>query len=156
MVEDKYEIGGNEYKKEGSEGIADIPRNKTLFAQKLTVDDPVMPELVYGLETVEDVFKHYTPKIDVNFENENGQTITENFAFNGVGDFSVKNMTEVSPYLRELNLEQEIFQSVIKQLKSNKILLKALNSPETKVRVINILKQLHTELGDAINSSKTE
>ena len=44
-----YEIGGNEIKVDASEGIADIPENRTLLIEKLTADDPVNPEVVQNL-----------------------------------------------------------------------------------------------------------
>ena len=49
-------IGGNEVPLDANEAIAEIPQNRTLFAQKLTAEDPVKPELVEGLTTVEKVF----------------------------------------------------------------------------------------------------
>ena len=61
-------IGGNEVPLDASEAIFEIPQNRTLFAQKLTADDPVKPELVEGLTTVEKVFEHYKPEVKVDFE----------------------------------------------------------------------------------------
>ena len=40
-----YGIGGNEVKVDASEAISDIANNKTLLVQKLTVNDPVKPEI---------------------------------------------------------------------------------------------------------------
>ncbi|RYF37810.1 MAG: hypothetical protein EOO38_25690, partial [Cytophagaceae bacterium] len=65
-----YEIGGNEIKPMASEGIADIPFNRTMLALQLTDEEPVTPELVTGLKTVEDVFNRYQPNVDVEFEDE--------------------------------------------------------------------------------------
>ncbi len=47
------------------EGFVEISPNKTLFIQKLTNDDPVTPEIVEGLQTVEQVFNHFKPNCDV-------------------------------------------------------------------------------------------
>ena len=51
-----YGIGGNEVKTDASEAFGDIPQNRTLIAEKLTKDTPVKPEVVHGLQTVEQVF----------------------------------------------------------------------------------------------------
>jgi len=39
-----FEIGGNEIKPESAEGIASIPFNRTLLAQKLTQEAPSTPK----------------------------------------------------------------------------------------------------------------
>ena len=57
-----YEVGGNEVKVEASEAIVDIPENRTLLVEKLTDEEPVNPEVVDGLNTVEDVFAHLSRK----------------------------------------------------------------------------------------------
>ena len=36
-----YGIGGNEVKIDASEGIAEIPQNRTLLVEQLTKDEPV-------------------------------------------------------------------------------------------------------------------
>lgn len=38
-----YGIGGNEVKIDASEGIAEIPQNRTLLVEQLTKDEPVAP-----------------------------------------------------------------------------------------------------------------
>ena len=74
-------IGGNEVPLDANEAIAEIPQNRTLFAQKLTAEDPVKPELVEGLTTVEKVFEHYKPEIKVDFEDADGSIKMENLKF---------------------------------------------------------------------------
>lgn len=90
----EYGIGGNEVKIDASEAIANIPENRSLIVEHLTSDDPVNPQAVSGLTTIEDVFAHFQPNIDVEFENEDGQPVKENFKFQTVADFGVKNMTQ--------------------------------------------------------------
>lgn len=118
----EYGIGGNEVKIDASESIANIPDNRTLIVEQLTADEPVNPEAVSGLNTVEQVFDHFKPNVDVEFENEGGQPVKENFRFSNVGDFSVKNLTEQSPFLRNLNQQKDFYENLVKQLRSNKVL----------------------------------
>lgn len=141
-----YGIGGNEVKIDSSEAIANIPENRSLIVEQLTSDEPVTPEAVKGLSTVEEVFEHFSPNVDVEFENEQGQPVKENFSFKTVADFSVKNMTENSEFLKELAMEKDFFEGLIKQLRSNKVLQRVLENAESKEAFIAALKELKSEL----------
>ncbi|NDV69990.1 hypothetical protein [Dysgonomonas sp. 25] len=144
-----YEIGGNEVKPDVSEAIAAIPENKTLLIEKLTAEEPVNPEVVKGLTTIEQVFAHYKPEKEVEFENAEGQPVTEKFHFNTVGDFSVKNMTEQSQFLKGISTEKNFFENLVKQLRSNKVLQRALENAESKEAMIEALQQILVELNEA-------
>jgi len=141
-----YEIGGNERKIDTSEAFAEIAHNKTLFVQKLTDNEPIKPEKVEGLKTVDDVFKHYKPNVNVAFEKQDGATVTENLNFGSLADFGVKNIVQQSSYLSDVNIERELSLNVIKQLKSNKTLKATLDNEETKAAFINALKNFVDEL----------
>ena len=56
------------------EGFVEISPNKTLFIQKLTYDEPNKPEIVEDLQTVEAVFEHFRPQVDVSLDKEDGST----------------------------------------------------------------------------------
>jgi len=142
----EYGVGGNEVKIDASEAIADIPFNRTLLVEKLTADDPIHPEKVEGLTTIEDVFNYYKPSIDVEFEDEEGQDVGETFRFHSVADFLVKNMTQDSPFLSDLNAQQVFYEKMIKQLRSNKILQRALQNADSKAAFIEALQSLLAEL----------
>jgi len=144
-----YEIGGNEVKPNTSESIADIPENRTLVIEKLTSEDVINPELVTGLGTIEQVFAHFKPQVDVEFQNEEGQDVTETFHFSNVGDFSVKNMTEQSPFLKNLSVQKEFYDNLIKQFRSNKVLQRALENSESKEAFISSLRELLLELDES-------
>lgn len=103
-----YGIGGNEVKMDASEGIAEIPQNRTLLVEQLTKDEPVAPEVVIGLTSIDEVFAHFQPEIDIEFADAEGAPVEENFRFHNVGDFSVKKMTEQSPFLSGLNAENSL------------------------------------------------
>jgi hypothetical protein len=145
----QYEIGGNEVKIDASEAIAAIPENRTLLVEKLTSEDPVNPEVVTGLTSIEQVFGHYKPQIDVEFENSEGQPVKETFHFQNTGDFSVKNMTEQSGFLSQTHTEKEFYDKLTKQLRTNKVLQRALENPESKAAFIASLQAVLDELGNA-------
>lgn len=102
-----YGIGGNEVKIDASEGIAEIPQNRTLLVEQLTKDEPVAPEVITGLTNIDQVFAHFLPEIDIEFTDAEGAPVEENFRFHNVGDFSVKKMTEQSHFLSGLNAEKQ-------------------------------------------------
>ncbi|MBV8252579.1 MAG: hypothetical protein JO154_08225 [Chitinophaga sp.] len=141
-----YEIGGNERRIDTSEAFVDISPNKTLFVQQLTEQEPIKPEIVEGLKTVEEVFKHFKPKVSVDFEQKGGSTVHETLHFNHLGDFSVKSMIQQSNQLRDLNVESEMYLNIIRQLKSNKTLKATLENPETRQAFAAALENLAKEL----------
>ena len=128
------------------EGFVEISPNKTLFIQKLTNEDPISPEVVEGLKTVEEVFEHFKPNCDIELHKEDGSTMKENFRFSGLGDFDTKNLTNQSAFLKNLSLENDAYLKVVKQLGTNKTLKKVIENPETKTAFINALRALALEL----------
>ncbi|RAJ88090.1 type VI secretion system (T6SS) VipA/Hcp2 family protein [Chitinophaga dinghuensis] len=141
-----YEIGGNERRIDTSEAFVDISPNKTLFVQQLTEQEPIKPEIVEGLKTVEEVFKHFKPKVSVDFEQKDGSTVNETLHFDHLGDFSVKSMIQQSNQLRDLNVESEMYLNIIRQLKTNKTLKATLENPETRQAFAAALENLAKEL----------
>lgn len=72
-----YGIGGNEVKIDASEGIAEIPQNRTLLVEQLTKDEPVAPEVIAGLTNIDEVFAHFRPEIDIEFSDAEGAPVEE-------------------------------------------------------------------------------
>ncbi len=149
MATEKYGIGGMVQENEAFEAFADIPQNRVLLAEKLTADAPVKAEVVEGLTTIEQVFEHFKPAIDVDFETEEGTGKKETLRFANLGDFGVKGITAQSEFLNELTMKREQFRKIIKQLKTNKLLKQAISNSESKKNLINSLQALITELEQA-------
>lgn len=145
-MSDNYGIGGNEVKTDASEAFADIPQNRTLMAEKLTKDAPVKPEIVHGLQTVEQVFEHYKPNVSIDFEDADGVTKKETLGFKNLGDFGVKGITEQSEFLKDKASQKEEYFRIIKQLKSNKILKTALADPDAKKALLDAIQGMVAEL----------
>lgn len=141
-----YGVGGNEVKVDANEAIQEIQENKTLLVSKLTVEDPVAPEITKGLKTVEDVFKHFKPSISIDHETADGETVNEDFTFSNLGDFTPKNLVEQSAFLKNLSLEQEQYNNIVRQLRNNKVLNNMLTNPEAKAEFVEILKTVAAEL----------
>jgi hypothetical protein len=142
----EYGIGGNVEKIDASEAIADIPHNRTLLVEKLTADDPIHPEKVEKLETIEAVFGHFKPNIDVDFEDADGQEVTENFRFKTVADFLINNMTKSSPFLNGLDNQKAFYNKMLKQLRTNKIMQRALQNADGREAFVEVLQLLLAEM----------
>lgn len=147
-MSDNYGIGGNEVKTDASEAFADIPQNRTLMAEKLTKDTPVKPEIIHGLQTVEQVFEHYKPDVTIDFEDAEGTSKKETLNFKNLGDFGVKGITEQSEFLKDNASQKEEYLKIIKQLKSNKILKSALSDPEAKKALLDAIQGMIAELNN--------
>ncbi len=141
-----YQVGGNAVKIDASEGMADIPMNRSLFVQKLTADEPIRPEAVYDLKTVDEVFEHFKPNVDVEFETQDGSSKEEKINFNSVADFKSSNMVQQSAFLQGLNAEKDGYAKIMKQLKTNKLVKNVTENPETKEAFIAALQNLIQEL----------
>lgn len=144
-----YGIGGNEVNVDANESIADIPSNRTLLVQKLTDEAPVSPETVYGLQTVEDVFEHFSPSVNVEMQDDNGEDVLETMRFKNLGDFNADKLKENSNFLSKLDVEKEQNIKIARQLSSNKALLKALANPETRQAILDLLQSSLDEVNNA-------
>jgi hypothetical protein len=149
MAVEKYTIGGTVVENEAFEAFADIPQNRVLMAEKLTIDTPPRAEIVEGLTSVEQVFEHFKPKVELDFEDEEGASKKETLQFQHLGDFGIKGITTQSSFISDLAMKKEQYQKIIKQLKTNKQLKQALSNPDTKGAVINALHALIKELEQA-------
>lgn len=149
MPIEPYGIGGTEVKTDAFEAFADIPQNRVLLAEKLTDDPPVKPEIVEGITDVSGVFRRFAPHVQMEFETEEGTTKRETLRFNGLEDFGVKGITAQSDYLKELDMKQQQYQKIVKQLKTNKLLKQALSDKDTKSNLLAALNILIQELDAA-------
>ena len=144
-----YGIGGTEAQGDASEAISEIAQNKTLMIEKLTDEAPFKPDIVEGLTSIDDVFNHFSPTVEVDFEDAEGVSKEEELSFKGLADFGVKGITAQSQFLQDLTNEKEQFLKIIKQLKSNKLLRKALENGETKEAMLNTIYALAKEIEEA-------
>ena len=141
-----YGVGGNEVKVDANEAIQNIQENRTLLVSQLTSNEPFVPEVVRGMKTVDDVFRHFQPAISVQHETEEGTIVDEEFRFQNLGDFTPKTLTQKSEYLKQLSIEQEQYNKILRQLKNNKILKSIVENEQAKDALIDVLKEIAQEL----------
>ncbi|MFW5773084.1 MAG: hypothetical protein ACOCWD_00235 [Tangfeifania sp.] len=144
-----YGIGGTEVPNEANEALSEIAQNRTLLVEKLTDEAPFKPEIVKGLTSIDDVFNHYQPSVDIDFEDSEGTSKEETLSFKGLADFGKDGITAQSDFLKDLTNQKEQYLKIIKQLKSNKLLRKALENKETKESMLNVIYAMVREIEEA-------
>ncbi|WP_196892285.1 type VI secretion system contractile sheath small subunit [Aureivirga marina] len=144
-----YGIGGNEVKTDASESISEIASNRTLLVQKLTTEAPIKPESIYGLSSVEDVFDKFKPSVKLEFQDQEGTEVKEQMNFSNLGDFNAKAIQENSDFLSKLSIEQEQHNKIARQLSSNRALRKALENPEARAAMVQMLSDALAEIDQA-------
>jgi predicted component of type VI protein secretion system len=143
-----YDIGGSEVKADANEAMSELPQNRTLMIEQLTKEPPVKPVVVEGLKSIDEVFEHFSPSVEMEFHDSEGGSRKENLSFKNLGDFSIKGITNQSEFLKSLSAQKEQNQKIIKQLKTNKLLQKALENEEYKTALLNAINALIKELRD--------
>jgi hypothetical protein len=141
-----YGIGGNEVQTDASEAFGEIPQNRTLMAEKLTNDPPVKPQVIHGLQTMDHVFAHFNPNVDVEFEDSEGVSRKESLRFGNIGDFGIKGLTAQSEFLTDNTAQADEYSKIIKQLKTNKILKSAISDPTAKAALLESIYSMIAEL----------
>ncbi len=144
-----YGIGGTEVRGDANEAISEIAQNRTLMVEKFTADAPFKPEIVEGLTSIDDVFNHFSPSVDVEFEDSEGRSKEETLTFKNLADFGVGGITAQSEFLKDLTNQKEQLLKIIKQLMSNKLLRKALETGETKEAMLNTIYALIREIEES-------
>jgi len=129
------------------ESVLEFPQNRAFMTEQLSYEPPSKPEIASDLKTMDDVFDHYKPQVNVEFQDSEGVPQKENLAFNNVGDFGIKGITQQSDFLKSLNIQQDQYKKIIKQLKSNTQLKQVLNDIESKQSMLNAIHALLKELG---------
>jgi hypothetical protein len=141
-----YDIGGQERKLEVSEGISDIPQNRTMLIERLTDNPPLSPQIVPDLKSINDVFAFFKPAKAVEFGTEDGSSVSEELHFGSLADFGKQGIVNQSAYLNELSHQADDLQKFGRQLKSNKILKTLLENKEAKAAYLACIQGLMDEL----------
>ncbi|AUS06158.1 hypothetical protein [Pseudotamlana carrageenivorans] len=149
MASNSVGLGGQVVQTDAGEALNEIPQNRTLIAGKLSPNTPIKPEAVEGLKTVEAVFQHFSPELNLAYEDKEGGTVNETIQFNNLGDFGAQGLTKNSRFLKGLEVESEQYNKIIKQLKTNKVLKQALQNESSKKGLIATLELLIEELNAA-------
>ena len=130
-----------------------LDANKTLLIDQFTTDATEEPELFEGAKTMADVFDHYKPSVEVDFENENGETVTETLHFNEMKDFDVNggkgNLVSNSKVLSDIKLHADNAGKVRKQIEQNSKLRTILKDAQSREDLKALLQSMLDELEKA-------
>ena len=146
MANSNVSIGGELAKKSRVEGIKDLTENRTLIIKKLTQNPSSKPEIVENIKTIDEVFKKFEPKAEIKFTDKEGSKVSEEIPFNSLVDFTLKGMTQNSPFLGGLQMESQTYQQILQELKGNNRLKKLLASEDGKSALVKTLMAIIKEL----------
>jgi hypothetical protein len=129
-----------------SDAIIEFPQNRTLIVEQLTSEPPAKAEIVKDCRSMGDVFEYYKPKVNVEFEDMDGQPKKEDLDFKELKDFEAKNIVKNSSFLNDLDSKKGIYNDIDKQLRKNKVLRDALANPDSRQALITAMQSMLKEL----------
>jgi hypothetical protein len=126
-----------------------ISQNKNLYIGQFS-DSVDEPELFQEANTISDVFEKFKPKVNVEFQTEDGGMLEETLSFNEMKDFEVNNGTGQlvtnSPYLSSVKSNIDANAKMRKNIEQNKRLRDLIGSQDSKEELRNVLQGLLDEL----------
>lgn len=130
-----------------------LDANKTLLIDQFTTDASEEPELFENAKTMADVFDHFKPSVEVDFQNENGETVTETLRFNEMKDFDVNggkgNLISNSQVLSDIKMHVDNAAKVHKQIEQNSKLRAILKDAAARDDLKALLQSMLDELEQA-------
>ena len=138
---------------ESSAKVSLVDQNKTLMIDQYTSDaEPGNPELVEDIQNIGDAFAHFKPKVDVDFTDADGATVSETLKFGELRDFEaqggkgklVQNSAFLSGVKEEIDTNAKIRKSIEQNRKLREILKDAGSREELKDMLQSMLDELES------------
>jgi hypothetical protein len=136
---------------ESNAKVSPIDNNKTLMIDQYTTDvEPGNPEFVENIQTIDDAFAHFKPKVEVDFVDEEGGSVNEVLEFNELRDFEaqggkgrlVANSQFLSGVKQKIDTNVKIRKSIEQNRKLRDILKDACAKEELKEMLQAMLEEL--------------
>jgi predicted component of type VI protein secretion system len=118
-------------------GVEILDTNKTLFVAPMNDQAGDNPEPIQ-CRTMSEVFTTFRPKAEISVEAEDGGMSDSEIKFDRVADFLPQNVIDQSPALKALHTELLLLKDLMNQLRNNKNLRKAVDSPDREVLIKGI------------------
>jgi hypothetical protein len=136
---------------ESSAKVSLLDNNKTLIVDQFTDDvEYGSPELFEKAKSLNDVFNHFKPKVDVDFLDDEGNSISETLQFNELRDFETEGgkgkLITNSPFLSNVKAKVDINTKIKKKIEQSKKLREILKDKQSKEELKIMLKSLLEEL----------
>ncbi len=147
----KYKLGGIPVELDNAgAGVPVLHPNRTLFVQKLTTKPPKKGiQIVEDLQTEQEVFDHFKPSVNIEFQTIDGKSKKEEILFKNRGHFGKNGLINQTDFLKDLDREQQHLVEFIKKVKSDKFLQKALSDQASRSAFIDGLKSMIQIMKDA-------
>lgn len=130
-----------------------LDANKTLIIDQYTTDATEEPDFFQGAKTMKDVFDHFKPCVDVDFENEGGELVTETLHFNEMKDFDVNggkgNLVNNSKFLSDIKIHADNAGKIRKQIEQNAKLRNILKDAQGREELKALLQEMLNDLEKA-------
>ncbi|MBP5612146.1 MAG: hypothetical protein J6X20_05410 [Bacteroidales bacterium] len=136
---------------ESGSNVSALDTNKTLMIDQYTSDaQGEDPELFEDAKTLDDVFQHFKPNVEVDFTDEDGGSVSETLYFNSIKDFEANggkgNLVANSEFLSDKKASMDSYTKVRKQIEQNKKLRDILKDAGSKEELKDYLEYLLNEL----------
>lgn len=136
---------------ESNAKVTPLDNNKTIIIDQYTSDVEVGDsELFEAPKTMQDVFAHFKPTVDVEFEDEMGGIVSEKLHFNEMRDFEANggkgNLVTNSPFLSGAKSKVDVAAKIRKQIEQNRRLRDILKDEEGKAELKELLEALLQEI----------
>ena len=138
---------------ESNAKVSPIDNNKTLLMDQFTADaEPGNPELVEDIQNIGDAFAHFQPKVEVDFTDENGDSVNETLHSGEIRDFEAQGgkgrLVENSAFLggvkKKIDTNAKIRKSIEQSRKLRDILKDAGSREELKEMLQAMLEELES------------
>lgn len=127
-----------------------IDANKTLIIDQYTSDASAEPGFFQDAKTIKEVFDHFRPSVDVDFQNAGGEMVSETLRFNEMKDFDVNggkgNLVSNSPFLSDIKLHHDNAARIHKQIEQNVKLRNILKDAQGRAELRAMLQEMLDEL----------
>ena len=136
---------------ESSAKVSPIDNNKTLMMDQYTSDvDPGNPELVEDIQTIDEAFAHFKPSVEVDFIDEEGNTVNEKLHFGELRDFEAQggkgNLVTNSQFLSGVKQNIDVNAKIRKNIEQNRKLRDILKDSSSRAELKEMLQAMLAEL----------
>lgn len=136
---------------ESNAKVSPLDNNKSIIIDQYTSDvESGNSELFEGAKTMQDVFNHFKPSVEVEFTDEQGGTVSEQLHFNEMRDFEANggkgNLVANSPFLSNAKSKVDVSAKIRKQIEQNRRLRDILKDEEGKTELKELLEALLQEI----------
>ena len=139
---------------QSSAKVSPIDSNKTLMIDQYTSDaEPGNPEFVEDIQNINDAFAHFKPKVNVDFTDEEGGSVSETLKFGELRDFEANGgkgrLVENSEFLSGVKQKIDTNVKIRKSIEQNRKLRDILKDESSRAELKSMLEAMLEEIESA-------